>query len=403
MTVVESATTTPTDLNFRICDADNHYYEPEDCFSRYAPSTGPILTRRVENDRVRLYAGDRRVTYISNPTFDRVASPGALRQLFDTVASGDVAPEVDVDYGELAPPDPAFVRRDARLEVMDEQGVEAVLMLPTLGVVVEQHLQGSEETYGALRAFNAWLHDDWGFGTDGRIFAAPLMSLADPDLALEQLEWVLERGARFVHIRPAPAGGGSPADRIHDRFWATANEAELVVVCHQSDSGYNASVSALWGEQPDPPSQRRSAFQHVIGEDRPVMDMVANLVFHNLFGRFPKLRLASIENGSAWVPYLLESIDKAMAMGRRGPWPGGKLTELPSEVVRRHVFVAPYPEEDPLPLVEQLGVSQVLFGSDYPHPEGLANPREYAARLAPLGLDARRQIMRDNLATLIGR
>jgi len=89
-------------------------------------------------------------------------------------------------------------------------------------------------------------------------------------------------------------------------------------------------------------------------------------------------------------------------MGARGRWLGGALAERPSEVFRRHVYVAPFYEEDVLALVERLGPDRVLFGSDYPHPEGLAEPAEFADLVAPLPADQVRQILRDNTASLLG-
>jgi predicted TIM-barrel fold metal-dependent hydrolase len=133
------------------------------------------------------------------------------------------------------------------------------------------------------------------------------------------------------------------------------------------------------------------------------MDTIAALVFGNLFGRFPNLRVASVENGSLFVPYLMAVMDKMGGMGRNGPWPGGRIREKPSAIVRRHVFVSPYHEEDIPALVRAVGASQVLFGSDYPHPEGLAEPAQFAECIAELSADDQRMILRDNALGLLGR
>ena len=144
-------------------------------------------------------------------------------------------------------------------------------------------------------------------------------------------------------------------------------------------------------------------FQWYLGSgDRPISDMLANLILNNLFGRFPRLRMLSIENGSAWVPGLLQSMDKAAKVGRRGTPVGGHVQDLPSEVFRRHVWVSPYFEEDPVPLSELIGVDRVLFGSDWPHSEGIANPVDFAEKLTALGDDGTRKVMRSNVAELIG-
>ena len=95
--------------------------------------------------------------------------------------------------------------RDARLRVLDEQGLAAALLFPTLGCGVEQGLRHDPEAAAvALSAFNRWLEEDWGFSYQDRIFAAPMLSLADPDAALVELRSLLDRGARLIHLRPAP-------------------------------------------------------------------------------------------------------------------------------------------------------------------------------------------------------
>jgi predicted TIM-barrel fold metal-dependent hydrolase len=133
------------------------------------------------------------------------------------------------------------------------------------------------------------------------------------------------------------------------------------------------------------------------------MDTVASLVFSNLFGRFPNVRIASVENGSLFVPYLMAVMDKMGGMGRNGPWPGGRIREKPSAIVRRHLFVSPYHEEDIPALARAIGASQVLFGSDFPHPEGLAEPAQFAEEIAELPAAEQRMILRDNALRLVGR
>ena len=130
--------------------------------------------------------------------------------------------------------------------------------------------------------------------------------------------------------------------------------------------------------------------------------MLANLILNNLFGRFPRLRVLSIENGSDWVPGLLQGMDKAAKVGRRSAPVGGHVQDLPSEVFRRHCWVSPYFEEDPVPLSELISVDRILFGSDWPHSEGIAEPAEFAGKLTALGKDGTRKVMRSNVAELIG-
>jgi predicted TIM-barrel fold metal-dependent hydrolase len=388
-------------LDYRLVDADNHYYEPRDCFTRHLEPAMRDRAIHLETDadgRDVVLVGDRPFTFLHDAFRDSVPKPGSLREMLRAMSSGQYR---ESDVVEAVQPE--FVDRDARLAVMDRQGIERALLFPTLGVCVEHFMKDDpDQLYANFHAFNQWLEDDWGFGGQGRIYAPPMISLLDRERAVAELEWVLAVGARVIALRPGPAYGRSPADPYYDAFWARVDEARVLVAFHIGEAGYNEMMAPFWGEEPNPSSHRQSAFQWtVFYGDRPIMETFAALVLHNLFGRFPNVRCLSVENGSLWVPYLLKVMNKMNGMGRNGPWLGGRVTERPSDVFKRHVLVSPYHEEDIVGLTETIGVPGVVFGSDYPHPEGLAEPSDFADAIAPLGPDAVRHIMRDNLNSLL--
>ena len=385
-----------------LVDADNHYYETRDCFTRHLPKRFLGRAIRVEPDaagRDRIWVGDRPFTFLHNWSFTHAGRPGALREL---LRQKDYRDEASAFRQPIVP---EFQERAARLRLMDAQGLEAAFLFPTLAVCVEHFMKDDpEQLYANLHAFNEWLDEEWGFAHAGRLYAAPLLSLKDCERAVAELDWALARGARVVSLRPGPAFGRSPGDPCFDPFWARVDEAGVCVAFHIGESGYNELFSTAFGELPNPSSHEQSAFQwSCFYGDRPIMDTVASLVFSNLFGRFPNVRIASVENGSLFVPYLMAVMDKMGGMGRSGPWPGGRIREKPSAIVRRHLFVSPYHEEDIPALARVLGASQVLFGSDYPHPEGLAEPAQFAEAIAPLPEAERRMILGENALRLLGR
>src|SRR3546814_9033552 len=110
--------------------------------------------------------------------------------------------------------------RDKRIAVMDEQGLGAALLFPTLGCGVEEALRDDlPATMASMSAFNRWLEEDWGFEHQGRIIAAPMLSLADPEAATAEVDSLLERGARIIHIRPAPVPGpNGPSRSLGDKL-----------------------------------------------------------------------------------------------------------------------------------------------------------------------------------------
>jgi predicted TIM-barrel fold metal-dependent hydrolase len=90
-------------------------------------------------------------------------------------------------------------------------------------------------------------------------------------------------------------------------------------------------------------------------------------------------------------------------MGRRGEWIGGKPEGRPSDIFRRHFSISPFFEEDHQQLLDLLGPEAIIFGSDWPHPEGLAAPIEYLESLPhSTPQNHVRMIMRDNARRLVG-
>ena len=108
----------------------------------------------------------------------------------------------------------------------------------------------------------------------------------------------------------------------------------------------------------------------------------------------------SVENGSAWVPYLLRVMDKAEHTGAYGDWLGGQIEDRPSAIFRRHVSVAPFDDDDIRDLIDRVGAERVLLGSDYPHPEGIAEPRSFLEGHALTEAEVR-LVSRENTARLL--
>jgi predicted TIM-barrel fold metal-dependent hydrolase len=405
-------------VDFKFFDADNHYYEAEDAFTRY-PSERMARERFVrwltetDGKRRRLFFGTREANIVGNPTFHRVIKPGAYHEVLKGLEEGDhsgdarVGGRTSAEVLGLAPINPAFRSREARLATMDEQGVEKVVLFPTLGVTVEGLMaDDAGMLHDCFHAFNGWLDDDWGFAYQDRIFAAPYVSLRDVDRAVAELEWVLDRGARVITMRPGPAYGRSPAHPHFDPFWARVNEAGVLVTYHVYDgpSAYSDIFRQWWAAPPEPLSPEVSVLDRALfGTDTQIMDTLSALILHNLFGRFPNVRIGSMELGSYWVPLLLHRLDHAgHLVDRRSVTTfGGTLEGRPSEIFLQHVWVSPFPEEDVPALADLIGIDHVLMGSDFPHGEGTPRPVDYLQALKGLDPASIKRIMRDNALELI--
>ena len=123
---------------------------------------------------------------------------------------------------------------------------------------------------------------------------------------------------------------------------------------------------------------------------------MASLIIHGVFKRHPTLRVASIENGSDWVALLVKRLRKQR---NQTPW---IFVEDPLDTVRRHLWTTPYLEENLEALAELIGVDRILFGSDWPHGEGVAHPLDFAKEISGFDEHAQERIMHDNCLDLLG-
>ena len=188
MTTLEKPT--PAKLDYQAIDVDNHYYEPVDAFTRYQPKEFRSRGVQMVQDGKRTLAVFGGVVnhFIPNPTFDPIIEPGCLDLLFRGEIPEGVNPASLMKVDSLAD-HPEYQNRDARLKILDKQNLQSVFMLPTFACGVEEGLKHDvEATMVAMHAFNQWLDEDWGFDRpDGRFVSAPIISLADPEKAVEAL------------------------------------------------------------------------------------------------------------------------------------------------------------------------------------------------------------------------
>lgn len=392
------------ELGYRLVDSDNHYYETFDCFTRHIESRyldKAVSAARAADGNWVVRVGDQPYNF-QHVKFDKTNPPGSMHDLLHR-KEADTA----ISWGDSYSTEnmlPAFQHRDARLDLLEKQGIDAAIMLPTFGVSVEDYMVDDvEQTYANLRSFNRWIQDQWGFAYEERIFCPAMLSLIDRDETIAELDRVMAEGARLVHLRPCPFGEGnrSIADPYFDPFWARINEARIPLAFHIADFRY-PMLAVRMGDDPRANVREMSAFQWgFLHGDRPIIETFGALLFGNIHNRFPNLRFLSLENGSDWVSYLMLTLDKKKNMARYGPWIGGRPAGKLSEVFKRIVWVSPYPEDDVRALVDKIGASQVLFGSDYPHPEGMAEPADFADKLQGASPSDIAAVMRDNTAALL--
>jgi len=398
---MDATTTVP-----RLFDADNHYWESSDAFTRYRnPSYATRGVQVQEVDGVPRYVVDGGVFEVLPGPADvhPRPKPGAFMEYFAGKLSVE---EFRAAFCEPPADHPEWYDRAARLAVMDAQGVEATWLYPSQGVVIEPFLHHDmDAALECYRAFNRWLEEQWGFAHRDRIFGVPYLILADPAQAIRELEWCLDHGAHVVAIRHGAAvtvdGFRSPADPMFDGFWGLAQESRVVVSSHDgADMTYaelGPMLTRVWGDSPtvgvdaSADNMRMHGGGSVIGslmKNRIVHDFAYILVAHHLFERFPRLKVAYIENGSAWVPSVLQALEY---LGH-----GDDYQRNPRDQFIEHCWVAPFVEESVDELARHLPVERILFGSDWPHGEGYAHPRDFFENVANFSIEDQRRIMYEN-------
>jgi predicted TIM-barrel fold metal-dependent hydrolase len=410
----------PVDLPYPVFDADNHMYETTDAFTKYLPSEYDGLVKYVQiNGRTKIALRNVISEYIPNPTFNKVAPPGAQEIEFrlknpsskHAIGSGATLGKAKGQTEERLPgmppryivSPPAFFNPEERLQTMDEQKIDRAMMWPTLASLLEERLSDDPIASGVVvHALNEWMHEHWTYNFENRIFPTPVINLSVVDQAIKELDYVVERGARAVLIRPAtvPDFGNrrrSFALEEYDPFWAKVQEAGILVGMHSSDDGYTRFTNEWDGITSEHlPFVKRSKFTELVGSEyRSIRDAVYSIIGHGLASRFPEIRFMPVENGSQWVPTAIKQFKKLYERSPEG-W-----AEDPIVALHRSIIVHPFFEEDVMGIVNAIGVDNVVFGSDYPHPEGMEDPTSFVEELDTLNDVDKAKIMGGNLSKLM--
>ncbi len=413
MTDIEYIQVTHRELPFPTFDADNHLYENRDALTKFLPAEYDGLIKYVEvGGRTKLAIRDRISNYIPNPTFVKVAVPGGSG--FDVTKGGRGFGDRTRSLGSklvVMPGIDAFFDPEPRFELMKEMGIDRTLLWPTLASAIEERLADDPDAVCAVvHALNAWMHEHWSYVYSDAIYTTPIISLAVLDEALAELELIYERGAKIFLIRVAPVptwrGRRSFALPEFDPFWERVQELDLVVGMHSGDSGYTRYTNEWEGLGDQEMSIAREArkaspgFMLLSSEKDNLVDAMASIIGHGLATRFPGLRFMPVEFSSTWIRPFYTKLAQAQEQS------AVLFDENPVEVFNRNVWVHAFHEPDPQGLIE-LGIpaDHIMFGSDFPHPEGMSDPLAYSQVVAGLPLEEQAMIMGGSLekAMRVGR
>ncbi len=356
----------------RVIDADTHLLETRTLWADHLDRGERDLAVRIEDDHLGyawLTAPDgRRIHLAEAHTPGDIVTMGARRQRQRRGLPPDVGYDDAVPVHDRDP-----VRRLAK---MDEQGVDEAVVFPNFGLFWVRTLEDRPAAQLAnMRAWNRWAVGGVRPAGAGRLHPVGHVSLRDPGWLDRELAALAAGGVTAAMVPIGPVDGRSLAHPDLDRCWSAFEAHGVAVVFHISDGP--RPFDDAWYEADDNPIEPllMSTFISVTP-----MLALADMAVGGVFERHPRLRLGLVEFTSGWLVSFLRMID--VTYGFHADYnglPRDRLPLAPSEYVRRQVRAATFGFEHPAELAQQLG-DMLMFGSDYPHAEGLARPLEDFAR-----------------------
>jgi len=298
---------------------------------------------------------------------------------------------------------------DLRLKDQDRDGVQAEVLYGILGAT--GRMNDPEATVEVMRIYNEWLADFCS--THPERFAGLASIPNNPiDAAIAEVERVAKRGAvRGLDIANSP--DLKPLwDPYWNPLWDAIDNSGLPLHFHTIGTRLPEGLQQLVSMGSDPTRAgadvtagekrlARMAFAtHIAGFQINMAQILMSMIYGGVLERYPRIRMVLGEAGIGWIPYILWRMD--------GEWEDQfkdlSLTMPPSEYWRRQCFATYQTDPVGLKLVEELGAGNIMWGSDFPHPDGIwPDSREYIAReMGHLPADLRRKIVCDNAARLYG-
>lgn len=374
-----------------VIDSDSHLYETRQLWADHIETARRDRALSIVDDRLGypwLCLGDQAIEVLG------VHEPG------DTSQSGRLRTRLrqglpaEIPYDSM-PQD--FWDPGARLSLLDRAGIDETILLPNCGIMWERALADDlEATTLNMSAWNRWAVEVAQEGR-GRLHPVGHLTLRDRDWLEGEVSRLAAGGVRSAMIAPALVDGRRLSHPDHERAWQVLSAEGVAVIFHIAQ--YRPPFDDAWNE--GDPDWSNPVLSSVFMWTAPAMAL-ADLAVRGVFDRHPGLRVGVVELMSAWVPLFLLALDGGFSFHES--FNGKPLTRMalrPSEYVQRQVRVASFAFEQPARLARQAG-DIFMFGSDYPHPEGLARPlADYVdgSGLQPAEAPA---LYRDNARWLLG-
>jgi len=230
--------------------------------------------------------------------------------------------------------------------------------------------------YGAARAHNRHMADFCA--SDDRLMGVAVVPLDDPDLAMAELDFVLESGLESVWVPHRPCGDRSPGHVDLDPFWARLAESGTPFTLHVG--GAPLQLARAWMNNGRAPTKDwLGGGENLRTKDIALLHegpeaFLTMMVLDGVLERHPGLRGAVVELGAGWVPELLRRLDWVVKHWSRNDANIQGWTRTPSQQITEQLAFTPFVFEQVGDFIDQSNPDLYLFSSDYPHIEGGRNP-----------------------------
>jgi predicted TIM-barrel fold metal-dependent hydrolase len=250
-----------------------------------------------------------------------------------------------------------------RLADMDVNHVEASLCFPTFPRFCGQtffEADDKELALACVQAYNDWMVDEWCGPSSGRLIPLIIVPLWDPVLAAAEIRRNAERNVHAVCFSEIPPNLGLPSIHDADGYWLPFFEA-----CNETHTTINMHIgsgSRMPSTSPDAPA--------AVGSTLTFANCCFSMVdwlMSGLFNKFTDLKIAFSEGQIGWIPYTLERADTVWRENRGWGGIADKVLDPPSELFRRHVYGCFFDDPHGIRSIEEIGVDNVTYETDYPH------------------------------------
>lgn len=363
-----------------IVDADGHILEPPDLWQKYIDPQYRDRAVRIDHDEKgwEVLMFDNKVAEVVRGTLGALGGVGMNPEEFFIPGNKT--------YMDGCPPgsyDP-----QARLKVMDDEGIDIALLYPTIGIFWEGWVSDPKLATAYARAYNRWLVDFCSYDKK-RLFPVAHISLIDPEGAVEETLRAKKDGCVGVYLSPDMVARGWKHfdDPSFVRFWETVQDLEMPVGFHvvvRDEPSWKE-----WIRKDEDFGLFNFAFLAI-----DVMAGFTQMMALSMFEKYPRLKCTVLESGANWISAWLDRMDhKYIPMKSRS-----QLKMKPSEYFYRQCVVSADPDETmTAQVVDHMGADYFVWASDYPHIDssfGVA--KEIKERVESLPIEAQRKVLGGN-------